>query len=320
MWLQNGAMEWVTHVGRGLVGVVAFIDPENPYQSTVSLWAVATFFGLLVLSSWIYLHWVWAGEHPGAAGEPPPASPRIVVVAAGYRTAQEGTAGGTVQGRTSPGVAGEAGGESIADLLVDDPEHLADTLHHRLVELALVADVLAELDEVGLGQGFDVVRQVAEELAAYLGQPLGGLVQASWHAHPDVQAACLGTVGRRGATRRVDVGHHVLEAVHRPIVELDVDGARTPLLDGVLSVTLTVDGLPIDIAQGEVVATGAGQASSSLSLSLAGPGGPSHVVLSEQNASLVLPAYRRPAPDDGSSGRGHVGTLAGGIPGARPSF
>ncbi len=219
---------------------------------------------------------------------------------------------------------------SIADLLVADPGHLADTLYHKLVELALLADVVAALDEghgdqrvldkVGLDREFDVVRQVAEHLAAYLGRPLGGLVQAAWHAHPGVQAACLGTAGRRGATRRVDVGHHVLESVHRPIVELDVDGARTPVLDGVLSVTLTVDGLPVDVAQGEVVATGTGQASSSLSLSLARPGGPSHVVLSEQNASLMLPAYRRPARDDGSAGWGHVGGLAGGIPGARPSF
>jgi hypothetical protein len=294
---------------RGPVGIVALVNPESPYQTTVALWAVGTFLGLLVLSTWIYLHWVWARDRDDPTHRPTPSGPRIVLVAG--------------QGRTTQGRAGGSGPRSVADLLADDQQVLADGLHQSLIELGLLSDVVVALDEgpatepIGgaASQGFDVVRQVAEALVGYLGEPLGELVSSAWHGHPEVQAMCVRTVGGRGGVRQVVVGRYVLESVHRPTVALDVDGARTPLLDVVLSVALTVDGVAIGIAHGEVVATAAGEASGRIDLVLGRPGGPSYTVLSQRSASLVLPAYRHPDAEAESAG-----VAATGIPGARRRF
>jgi hypothetical protein len=306
---------------RASFGIVALVNPESPYQTTVSLWAVGTFLGLLVLSAWIYLHWVWARDRDDLTHRSASTGPRIVLVAGEARTTQgRTTQARTTQGRTTQGRAVGRGPRSVADLLADDPQVLADGLHQKLIELGLLSDVVVALEEGmatepmggAAGQGFDVVRQVADALAAYLGEPLGELVAAAWYRHPEVRAMCVRTVGRGAGTRQVVVGHYVLESVHRPTVVLDVGGARTPLLDVVLSVALTVDGIAIGIAHGEVVATAAGEASCRIDLVLGRPGGPSHTVLSEQNASLVLPAYRRPDADAESAGVAAVG-----IPGAR---
>jgi hypothetical protein len=305
---------------RGPVGIIALVNPESPYQTTVALWAVGAFVGLLVLSAWIYLHWVWARDD--LTRRPTPPGPRIVLVAGEGRTTQ----GRTTQGRTTQARAGGSAPRSVADLLADDRQALADTLHLKLIELGLLSDVVVALDESpatepiagAASQGFDVVRQVAEALVAYLGEPLGDLVASAWHRHPEVQAMCVRTMGRRGGVRQVVVGPYVLESVHRSTVVLDVDGARTPLLDVVLSVALTVDGVAIGIAHGEVVATAAGEASGRIDLVLGRPDGPSHTVLSDRSASLVLPAHRRPdAEAEPAESAESTGVVAAGIPGAR---
>ena len=281
---------------RGPIGIAALVNPENPYQSTVSLWAVGTFFGLLVLSCWIYLHWVWAREQNLGDDGPPLGAPRVVL-----------TSG---QGWTTDGATADDGQMSIVDLLPGDPQGLSEGLRHGLLEAALLRDLPADL-------GGGILPQVSDALASLLGAPLGPLVLAALHRHPDVQALCMATIGRRGAAQQVVVRDHVLEAVSRATVGLDVDGARTPVLDVVLTLSLTVDSLAVDVAHGQVVATGPAQASSGIDLSAARPGGPPQSVLSRQNPSQVLPPFSRTDLGAESPGSGRSGSSAVGIPGAR---
>jgi hypothetical protein len=231
----------------------------------------------------------------------------------------------------SEGLAGTAGtagtGVTIADLLTDDPPHLALALGHALHRLGL-AEVVAPL--AGSSGSVDVVEQTVQALRSFLAMPVAELVFWAWAEQPAVQEACRRTSGHRGARQWVVVGDHTLESVQRPHLELDVAGERTPILDVVLSSTLTVDSVTVEVSQGQVVACGAGQASSVVDLGLARPGGHLRRVLGREAATFRLPPYRCSEADPGSAGAGRatkgvvvdggapMANVAGvGIPGAR---
>lgn len=214
---------------------------------------------------------------------------------------------------------------SVAALLVEDPRTIGEALHRRLLELDL--ESATGLPSVGGGDpgddtGFDVVRRVAEALAGFLTMPLGDFVAAAWQQQPAVQHACRQTDGRPGATRRIDVGEHTLECVQRPCVELDLAGARTPVLDVAVTVALAVERVTVDVEAGQVVAVGAGQGSCVAELALARPGERLRRVFVRETAALALSAYRCPrARPVGPARSGFVGpevtgAARAGIPGA----
>ncbi len=253
-----------------------------------------------------------------------------------------------MSGAPAAGTAGPAGKVvTVADLLTDDPAHLAQALRQALARLGL-AEVAAPLAAAPLAAArgpvdvgpvdvgtvdvgtVDVVEQTTEAIGSFLGMPVAELVFWAWAEQPAVQEACRRTSGHRGARQWVVVGDHTLESVQRPYVELDVAGERTPILDVVLSSTLTVDSVTVEVSQGQVVACGAGQASSVVELALAPPGGHPHRVLGRETPMFLLSAYRDTQVDPGSVGPGRSapgavvdgGTpranVAGvGIPGAR---
>jgi hypothetical protein len=236
---------------------------------------------------------------------------------------------------------------TVADLLTDDPAHLAHVLRQALARLGL-AEVAAPLAGAGgtvdVGTGdvgtvdvgtvdvgtVDVVEQAAQALGSFLAMSVAELVFWAWAEQPAVEEACRRTSGHRGARQWVVVGDHTLESVQRPHLELDVGGVRTPILDVVLSSSLTVDSVTVEVSQGQVVACGAGQASSVVDLALAPPGGHPHRVLGRETPSFRLPSYRDTpvAPRSVGSGRPAQGVVVGGgapmanvsgvgIPGAR---
>jgi hypothetical protein len=236
----------------------------------------------------------------------------------------------------SQGLAGTV--VTVADLLTDDRAHLAVVLRRALARLGL-AEVAApragarstvDVGTVGGVGTVDVVEQAAQALGSFLMMPVAELVFWAWAEQPAVQEACRRTSGRRGARQWVVVADHTLESVQRPYVELDVAGERTPILDVVLSLTLTVASVTVEVAQGQVVACGGGQASSVVDLALARPGGHLHRVLGHETPTFPLPVHRHSEAGPGTAGprRTTKGVAVGGsapvanaagvgIPGAR---
>lgn len=172
------------------------------------------------------------------------------------------------------------GAPSIADLLAHDPQHLVADLRTRLVQFGLLAQ--------DPDHPVDVARPAAQALARYLRMSVGEFVHDSWQGQPNVQVECLRTRGRGGVAQRVVVREHTLEAVQRSTVQVDVDGRRTVVLQVVLTVTLDVDSVAVDVADGTVVATGAGRASSRVELALAPPGAHPQTVMSRRTPTFSL--------------------------------
>lgn len=176
---------------------------------------------------------------------------------------------------------------TVADLLIDEPGQISHAVHRRLDDVGLVVTA-----PTALPRGSDLSHQVADAVAGFLQMPVGNVLFWAWDRQQAVRRACEQTIGRPGATQRVVVGHHTLTSVQRPSVGLDLGGQATTVLELVLTLTMDIDSVVVDVLEGRVVGSGAGSATCSAELAVARPGGTPRVLFERTAPRVELSPYR----------------------------
>jgi hypothetical protein len=100
--------------------------------------------------------------------------------------------------------------------------------------------------------------QVAVVADGLLKLDLGDLVIAGWRKHEELAAAAEHTAANPGSSERVKLATHRISSVHRPYVELLLDGAHLTNVNFELDIEFVVTALEVTVRDGHVVSLHAG--------------------------------------------------------------
>ena len=141
---------------------------------------------------------------------------------------------------------------NVVELFFDKRGRAERELNYRLAATGMVvAPATAAL-------GTTFVGQVAKEIVAFLELPVDDLLRSAWDKQQLVREALDQTRGRPGAAMRVTILQHTLTSTYRPRVQLDIDGRRYRIVDLVLTISLEVDSLVVEVREGRVERWGPG--------------------------------------------------------------
>jgi hypothetical protein len=155
---------------------------------------------------------------------------------------------------------------TVRSLLFDEAANGADLLARAIDEEA-VAAALPRLSRAGRAAAGAELTDMAKGL---LELDLGSLALAGWRKHRDLLAAATRTSEHPGSTELVELATHRITSVHRPSVDLLVDGVRVAVVRLELEVELLVRALVATVRLGHLIGLRSGSFDVRLTLSVAG--------------------------------------------------
>jgi hypothetical protein len=155
---------------------------------------------------------------------------------------------------------------TVRSLLFDEAADGADLLARAIDEDTLAA-ALPQLSRAGRSAAGAELTDLAKGL---LELDLGGLALAGWAKHRDLVAAATRTVEHPGSTELVELATHRITSVHRPSVDLLVDGVRVAVVRLELEVELLVRGLVATVRLGHLIGLRSGSFDVTVTLAMGG--------------------------------------------------
>ena len=138
---------------------------------------------------------------------------------------------------------------TVRSLLFDEAADGADLLA-RAIDEDTMAAALPQLSRAGRSAAGAELTDMAKGL---LELDLGGLALAGWAKHRDLVAAATRTSEHPGSTELVELATHRITSVHRPSVDLLVDGVRVAVVRLELEVELLVRALVATVRLGHLI-------------------------------------------------------------------
>jgi len=129
--------------------------------------------------------------------------------------------------------------------------------------------------------------QVATVAHGLLDLDLGNLVVAGWRKQGELAAAAERTAANPGSSEVVELASHRISSVHRPFVELLINGAHVATVNFELDIEFVVKALVVTVRNGHVVSLHTGACD--LAATLAAEG----LQLASRRAHLELPLIIR---------------------------
>ena len=168
---------------------------------------------------------------------------------------------------------------TVRSLLFDEAADGAD-LPARAIDEDTMATALPQLSRAGRSAAGAELTDMAKGL---LELDLGGLALAGWRKHRDLLAAATRTVEHPGSTELVELTTHRITSVHRPSVDLLVDGVRVAVVRLELEVELLVRALVATVRLGHLIGLRSGSFDVTVTLAMGAGRWPA-----------TGPAWRRP--------------------------
>jgi len=147
---------------------------------------------------------------------------------------------------------------TVRSLLLDEAANGADLLA-RAIDEDTMAAALPQLSRAGRSAAGAELTDLAKGL---LELDLGGLALAGWAKHRDLVAAATRTSEHPGSTELVELATHRITSVHRPSVDLLVDGVRVAVVRLELEVELLVRALVATVRLGHLIGLRSGRSTS----------------------------------------------------------
>jgi hypothetical protein len=155
---------------------------------------------------------------------------------------------------------------TVRSLLFDEAADGADLLA-RAIDEDTMAAALPQLSRAGRSAAGAELTDLAKGL---LELDLGGLALAGWAKHRDLVAAATRTSEHPGSTELVELATHRITSVHRPSVDLLVDGVRVAVVRLELEVELLVRGLVATVRLGHLIGLRSGSFDVTVTLAMGG--------------------------------------------------
>jgi hypothetical protein len=131
----------------------------------------------------------------------------------------------------------------------DAGQALAQALHEHGV-LGSLDTALQLVSQAGRQAADSQVATVAHGL---LDLDLGDLVVAGWRKQGELAAAAERTAANPGSSEVVELASHRISSVHRPFVELLINGAHVATVNFELDIEIVVKALVVTVRNGHVV-------------------------------------------------------------------
>jgi hypothetical protein len=155
---------------------------------------------------------------------------------------------------------------TVRSLLFDEAADGADLLA-RAIDEDTMAAALPQLSRAGRAAAGAELTDLAKGL---LELDLGSLALAGWAKHRDLLAAATRTVEHPGSTELVELITHRITSVHRPSVDLLVDGVRVAVVRLELEVELLVRALVATVRLGHLIGLRSGSFDVTVTLAMGG--------------------------------------------------
>ena len=136
----------------------------------------------------------------------------------------------------------------------DTAQALAQALHEHDV-LGSLDTALQLVSQTGR-QAAD--SQIATVAHALLDLDLGGLMAAGWRKQGELAAAAERTAANPGSSEVVELASHRISSVHRPSVELLINGAHVATINFELDIEFVVKALVVTVRNGHIVSLHSG--------------------------------------------------------------
>jgi hypothetical protein len=129
--------------------------------------------------------------------------------------------------------------------------------------------------------------QIATVAHALLDLDLGGLMAAGWRKQGELAAATERTAANPGSSEVVELASHRISSVHRPSVELLINGAHVATVNFELDIVFVVKALVVTVRNGHIVSLHSGACDVAATLAAEG------LQLASRQAHLNLPLIIR---------------------------
>ncbi|MEU2630273.1 hypothetical protein [Kitasatospora sp. NPDC007106] len=166
-------------------------------------------------------------------------------------------------------------------LLPDVGEHV-DTLAAALHDRGALDDLISGAHGLTAPVGRAVEREVASVVSGFLALDLFDLVAGGWRRHTALRQAARRTRDEPGSEEVVALAKHRITSVHRPKVDVLVDGSRIGTLDVDLKVVFDLEGLVGVVRQARLIAVRAGSCMVTGSLAV------QRIALAQQSGRISL--------------------------------